>query len=272
MKFMKDSFMNANFCLYQWKCWRAAVRRNVVVVVKFCQYTTGSFAVRTFPTLVTQTWYVYSASYSCLCALISPSTVPWWLGHPPFRHCDTSTPIIRHCNDSPHKRFHFMTIWPHRGRTVRPPPNRSVRPLKSGSKHSLWQSDPFLCSARQGGGGNSLDHDTEMALLKNAAAPPEITSPTHGSAERNPDLTLPQILQDPPNRTPPKHGSMVSSWVGSTIPRVRLGKCMRTTLHVAVVSHCQAGLIVTIKMACAGQIVTVTIRSLRNNPGQKSRV
>jgi DNA-binding protein YbaB len=44
---------------------------------------------------------------------------------------------------------------------------------------------------------------------------------------------------------------------------------MRMTLHAVVVSHHQAGLIVTIKMACAGQIVAVTIRPLRNNPGQK---
>jgi hypothetical protein len=51
---------------------------------------------------------------------------------------------------------------------------------------------------------------------------------------------------------------MVSSWVGSTIPRVRLGQRMRTTLHAAVVSYRQAGLIVTSKMACAGQIVTVS--------------
>jgi hypothetical protein len=61
---------------------------------------------------------------------------------------------------------------------------------------------------------------------------------------------------------------MVSSWVGSTIPRVRLGQRMRTTLHAAVVSHCQAGLIVTSKMACAGQIATVTIRPPQKHPGQ----
>jgi hypothetical protein len=64
---------------------------------------------------------------------------------------------------------------------------------------------------------------------------------------------------------------MVSSWVGSTIPRVRLGQHMRTTLYAAVVSHCQAGLIVTIKMACAGRIVTVTIRPPQKHPGQKIR-
>ncbi len=83
--------------------------------------------------------------------------VPWWLGHPPFRHCDTPTRTIRHCKDSPHKHLHIETIRPHRGRTVRPPQNRSVRPLRSGSKRWLWQSDPctirpILCSARRGGG------------------------------------------------------------------------------------------------------------------------
>jgi hypothetical protein len=60
---------------------------------------------------------------------------------------------------------------------------------------------------------------------------------------------------------------MVSCWVGSTTPRVRLGQCMRTTLHAEVVSHRQAVLIVTIKMACVGRIVTVTIRPLQNHPG-----
>jgi hypothetical protein len=44
---------------------------------------------------------------------------------------------------------------------------------------------------------------------------------------------------------------------------------MPTTLHAAVVAHRQAGLIVTIKMERAGQIITVTIRPLRNHPGQK---
>jgi hypothetical protein len=62
---------------------------------------------------------------------------------------------------------------------------------------------------------------------------------------------------------------MVSCWVGSTIPQVGLGQHMCTTLHAAVVSHHQVGLIVTIKMAGAGQNVTVTIRPLQNHPGQK---
>jgi hypothetical protein len=47
---------------------------------------------------------------------------------------------------------------------------------------------------------------------------------------------------------------------------------MRTTLHAAVMSHRQAGLIVSSKMACAGQIVTVTIRPLGNNLNEKSGV
>jgi hypothetical protein len=64
---------------------------------------------------------------------------------------------------------------------------------------------------------------------------------------------------------------MVSSWVGSTIPRVRLGQRMRTTLHAAVVSYRQAGLIVTRKIACVGQIVTVTIRPPQKHPGQQIR-
>jgi hypothetical protein len=51
---------------------------------------------------------------------------------------------------------------------------------------------------------------------------------------------------------------MVSCWVGSTIPQVRLGQCMRMTLHASMVSQSQAGLIVTIKMAGAGRNIAVT--------------
>jgi hypothetical protein len=91
------------------------------------------------------------------------------------------------------------------------------------------QSDPF--SASPAGLGDSSGDDTQMALLKNGTAPPERTSPKHGSAGCKLDLTYPPIWLDPPNRTPPKHGSVVSSWVGSTIPHVRLGQCMRTTLR-----------------------------------------
>ncbi len=108
-------------------------------------------------------------------------------------------------------------------------------------------SDPFSAPP-SGGGGDSSDHNTQMALLKNTAAPPERTSPTHGSDGRKPDLTKPQIWGDQPNRAPHKHGSMVSCWVGSTIPRVRLVQRMCTTLHAAMVAHHQAGLIVTMKI------------------------
>jgi hypothetical protein len=114
-------------------------------------------------------------------------SVPWQLRHPPVGHCDTLTRTIRHCNDSPHKHFHIETIRPHRGRTVQPHPNCSVRPLRRGSKCWLWQSDPF--SALHGGLGDSSGDDTQMALLKNGAAPPERTSPTYGSAGRKLDLT-----------------------------------------------------------------------------------
>ena len=49
------------------------------------------------------------------------------------------------------------------------------------------QSDPF--SASPGGLGDSLGDNTQMALLKNGAVPPERTSPSHGSAGRKLDLT-----------------------------------------------------------------------------------
>jgi hypothetical protein len=65
---------------------------------------------------------------------------------------------------------------------------------------------------------------------------------------------------------------MVSCWVGSAILRVRLGQRMFTTLHAVVVSHRQAGLIVTIKMACVGRIVTVTIRPHEITLEEKSGV
>ncbi len=49
------------------------------------------------------------------------------------------------------------------------------------------QSDPF--SASPSGLGDSSGNNTQMALFKNGAAPPERTSPTHGSAGRKLDLT-----------------------------------------------------------------------------------
>ncbi len=48
------------------------------------------------------------------------------------------------------------------------------------------QSDPF--SASPGGLGDSSGDDTQMALLKNGAVPPERTSPTHGSVGCKLDL------------------------------------------------------------------------------------
>jgi hypothetical protein len=125
--------------------------------------------------------YCTSVLYSSqLCGTLTIAPPPsWTLWH--------STRTIRHCNDSPHKRFHIETIRPLWGRTVRPHPNRSIRPLRSRSKRWLWQSDPF--SASPGGLGDSSGDDTQMALLKNGAAPPERTSPTHGSAGRKLDLT-----------------------------------------------------------------------------------
>jgi hypothetical protein len=49
------------------------------------------------------------------------------------------------------------------------------------------QSDPF--SASPGGLGESTGDDTQMALLKNGAAPPERTSPMHRSVGHKLDLT-----------------------------------------------------------------------------------
>jgi hypothetical protein len=49
------------------------------------------------------------------------------------------------------------------------------------------ESDPF--SALLGGLGDSSGDDTQMALLKNGAAPPERILPTHESAGHKLDLT-----------------------------------------------------------------------------------
>ncbi len=104
------------------------------------------------------------------CWILPIGGVPWRLRHPPFRHCDTLTRTIRHCNDSPHKGFHIEIIRPHRCRTVRPHPNRSVRPLRSGSKRLLWQSDPrsirpILCFTRRVRGQFGRRH-TDGAVKK----------------------------------------------------------------------------------------------------------
>jgi hypothetical protein len=82
-------------------------------------------------------------------------------------------------------------FYPKSGQTVQPPQNHSFRPLKSGSKYSLWQYGPqtfrsILCSNWQE--RDSADHDTQMVLLKNGTAPTESTSSTHGSAGRKPNL------------------------------------------------------------------------------------
>ncbi len=115
------------------------------------------------------------------------STVPWRLRHPPVGHCDTPTRTIWHCNDSPHKRFHIETIRPHRGWTVQPHPNRSVQPLRSGSKRWLWQSDPF--SASPGGLGDSSGDDTQIPLLKTALRHPNFTHAWVSWAQAWPNLT-----------------------------------------------------------------------------------
>jgi hypothetical protein len=124
--------------------------------------------------------------------LICP--VPWRLRHPPFRHCDTPTRTIWHCNDSPHKRFHIETIRPHRGRTVRPHPNRSVQPLRSGSKRWLWQSvprtiRPILCFARRVRGQFGRRH-TDGAVKKQLCATREnFTHAWFSWAQAWPNLT-----------------------------------------------------------------------------------
>jgi hypothetical protein len=66
---------------------------------------------------------------------------------PPYRHCDTSTRTIRHCNYSPLKCLHIVTIRPHSGQTFQPPPNQ-FDPLDVGlnvdcDNPTHGQSDPW---------------------------------------------------------------------------------------------------------------------------------
>jgi hypothetical protein len=156
--------------------------------------------------------------------------VPWQLGHPPFRHCDTSSCTIPHCNDSTQKCFNIVTLQPHRGQSVRPPPNHSIRPLQSGSKRWLWQSDQWdstteilanICSAW--GRQDSAKYHTQMMLIKTALCNPRELHQHMGQPGMCPNLTKSIMLWGTPNRTPPKHGSMVYCWVGSTMSWVRLG-------------------------------------------------
>jgi hypothetical protein len=51
---------------------------------------------------------------------------------PPFRHCETPTRTIRHCNDLLHKRLQIEAIRPHKGRTVRLPQTARFDPLEVG--------------------------------------------------------------------------------------------------------------------------------------------
>ncbi len=46
----------------------------------------------------------------------------WSEVHPPFRHCDTSTRTIWHCNDLSQEPFCIVAIQTHRVWTLRPPP------------------------------------------------------------------------------------------------------------------------------------------------------
>ncbi len=159
------------------------------------------------------------------------------------------------------------------GWTVRPPPNRSVSPLKSGSKCSLWQSDPqtirLISLLRTvGGGGQFGPWHTHGAVKKCRCATWE--NFTHAWVSRVqawPTLT--------PNMARPTQQS--STWArvngvflgGSDNTPGLVKQSMRPTLYAVMVYHHQAGLIVTIKTACVGQIITVTIRPLQNNPGRK---
>ncbi len=137
--------------------------------------------------------------------------MPWWLGHPPFRHCDTPTRTIRHCNDSPHKRLHIVKIQPRRGQTVWPPPNCSVRRLKSGSKYWLWQSDPFSAPRSRGGGGEQFGpRHTDGAVKKRHCATREnFTDAWVSKAQAWPNLT--------PNMARPTQQSSTSARVNGVL-------------------------------------------------------
>ncbi len=133
-------------------------------------------------------------------------SVPWRLCHPPVGHCDTPTRTIRHCNDSPHKRFHIETIWPHRGRAVRPHPNRSIRPLRSGSKRWLWQSDPrtirpIFCFARQVSGQFGWRHTDGAVKKQRCATREDFTHAWVSWAQAWPNLTPNMVRPTQQNST-----------------------------------------------------------------------
>jgi hypothetical protein len=105
--------------------------------------------------------------------------VLWRLGRPQLRQCGTSTHTIWHCIDLTQECFHTATLRPHRGRTVRPPPNCSVRPIKSGSKRWLWQSNSWVGTTENlailcfiWGGRDSAEHRTQMVLIEKAMCHP----------------------------------------------------------------------------------------------------
>jgi hypothetical protein len=94
----------------------------------------------------------------------SSGTVPWRLRHPPVGS-------LWHSDHTQTAQFDPLEVG-----------------LNVGCDNPTHvQSDPF--SASPGRLEDSWGDDTQMALIKNGAAPPERTSPMHGSAVRKLDLT-----------------------------------------------------------------------------------
>ncbi len=118
--------------------------------------------------------------------------VPWRLRHPQLdtvtlRPAPSDTVTIR-----PTKVFILRQSDPTGVRQSDHTQTAQFDPLEVGlnvgcDNPTHVQSDSF--SASPGRLGESSSDDTQMALLKNGAAPPERTSPTHGSAGRKLDLT-----------------------------------------------------------------------------------
>jgi hypothetical protein len=73
-------------------------------------------------------------TWSRECCSMYNNLVLWSSVHPPFRHCDSLTRTIWHCNELTKKCFHF----------IRQPPNCSAWPLKSRSKCLLWHFDQWV--------------------------------------------------------------------------------------------------------------------------------
>ncbi len=145
---------------------------------------------------------------------MTPSWVPWWFRHPPFRCCDIPTRTIRHCDDSSYKHLRIVTIQPYRGWTVRPPKATQFDPLKVGinircDNPTHGQSDPFS-ALPSGGGGQFRPRHTDGTVKKwHCVTREKFTDAWVSQAQAWPNITL--------NMARPTQQSSTSAWVNGVL-------------------------------------------------------